>query len=134
MLRISIRNLVRRRGRTILTVIGIAVGVAAVLALTAMARGLNAGYKAMLAGSNADLVISQPNSFDISYSSVDERLIEALRTSPEVAEASGMLQGFVLAEDLPYFFVFGYPEDSFLLERFQLVDGVGFDSPQTRAT
>jgi len=134
MLRISLRNLLRRRGRTILTVVGIGIGVAAVLALTAMARGLNAGYQAMLSGSNADLVLSQPNSFDISYSSVDERLIEELRASPEVDEASGMLQGFVIAEDLPYFFVFGYPEDSFLLERFQLVDGVGFGSPEAGST
>jgi hypothetical protein len=29
---------------------------------------------AMLGGSKADLVISQPDSFDISYSSVDEQL------------------------------------------------------------
>jgi hypothetical protein len=83
----------------------------------------------MLGGSKADLVISQPNSFDISYSSVDAGLIEALRASPEVAAASGMIQGFVQAEDIPYFFVFGYPEDSFLLKRFHLVEGAGFDSP-----
>src|SRR3990170_3913960 len=106
MLRISLRNLLRRRARTILTVDGIAVGVAAVLALTAMARGLDAGYRAMVGGGDADLGISQPNSFDISYSSVDEGLIEALRASPEVSDASGMLQGFVQAEDIPFFFVF----------------------------
>jgi len=133
MLRISLRNLLRRRARTILTVVGIAVGVAAVLALTAMARGLDAGYRAMLGGSNADLVISQPNSFDISYSSVDEGLIEALRASPEVSDASGMLQGFVQAEDIPFFFVFGYPEDSFLLERFHLAEGAGFESPEAHS-
>src|SRR3972149_2778534 len=49
---------------------------------------------------------------------------------PEVGGASGMLRGFVKAEALPFFFVFGYPGDSFLLQRFQLVEGAGFDSPR----
>jgi len=130
MVRLILRNLTRRRGRTILTVLGIAVGVAAVVALSAMARGMDAGYRAMLGGSKADLIISQPDSFDISYSSVDADMIDALRSAPEVGGASGMLQGFVKAEDLPFFFVFGYPGDSFLLQRFQLVEGAGFDSPR----
>jgi ABC-type antimicrobial peptide transport system permease subunit len=133
MLRISVRNLIRRRARTILTMLGIAVGVAAVLALSAMARGLDAGYRAMFSGSNADLVISQPDSFEISYSSVDEGLIEDLLASPEVENASGMLQGFVRAEDIPFFFVFGYPETSFLLARFHVTEGSGFDSAEARS-
>jgi len=132
MLSIVFRNLGRRRARTALTVLGIAVGVAAVITLSAMARGMDAGYRAMLGGSRADLVVSQPNSFDISYSSVDESLAEALRASPEVEAAAGMLQGFVTAEDIPYFFVFGHADGSFLLERFQLIDGKGLDGPETR--
>jgi hypothetical protein len=42
---------------------------------------------------------------------------------PEVLQVSGMLQGFVQAEGNPLFFVFGYPLDSFVLSRFQIVSG-----------
>ncbi|HSR48136.1 MAG TPA: FtsX-like permease family protein [Anaerolineales bacterium] len=123
--KIILRNLIRRRGRTLLTVIGIAVGIAAVVSLGAMARALNAGYSAMIGGTRSDLVVSQPDSLDISYSSVDESLADELRAMPEVADASGMLQGFVQAEGNPFFFVFGYPAGSFVLDRFQIVEGQG---------
>lgn len=133
MLRIVRRNLTRRRGRTLLTVVGISVGIAAVISLGAMARALNAGYSAMLGGSKSDLVLSQPNAIDISYSSVDDDLAPQLLAMPEVDQVSGMLQGFVQAEGIPFFFVFGYPDDSFVLDRFQVRSGVGFDDRTVRS-
>ncbi|HET7011641.1 MAG TPA: ABC transporter permease [Anaerolineales bacterium] len=120
-----IKNLLRRRGRTLLTVVGIAIGVAAIVGLGALADAWEAGYTAMLSGSQADLVVSQPNSFDITFSSVEESVGEQLVEMPEVRAVSGMLQGFISAEGVPFFFVFGYPQGSFALERFQIIEGVG---------
>jgi ABC-type antimicrobial peptide transport system permease subunit len=40
------KNLTRRKGRTILTLVGICIGVAAIIALGAMAQGLKAGFAA----------------------------------------------------------------------------------------
>jgi ABC-type antimicrobial peptide transport system permease subunit len=122
---VVLKNLLRRKGRTLLTVIGVAIGVAAIVALGALADAWEAGYTAMLSGSTADLVVSQPNSFDISYSSVDESVGPQLEEMPEVEAISGMLQGFISGEGLPFFFVFGFPEGSFALDRFQIVEGVG---------
>jgi ABC-type antimicrobial peptide transport system permease subunit len=45
------KNLFRRKGRTLLTLVGIAIGVAAIIALGAMAAGMRAGYDAMATGS-----------------------------------------------------------------------------------
>jgi len=45
------RNLFRRKGRTILTLIGISIGVAAIVALGAVGQGLRAGFGAMTRGS-----------------------------------------------------------------------------------
>jgi ABC-type antimicrobial peptide transport system permease subunit len=123
-----VKNLLRRKIRTLLTILGIGIGVAVIISLGAMAEGLQAGYGAMLAGSQADLVLSQPNSFDISYSSVDESIGADLAAMPEVSAISGMLQGWSQTEGEPFFFVFGYPEDSFVLDRFQIIDGVGLGS------
>ena len=120
-----LKNLLRRKTRTFLTVLGISVGVAAIIGLGAMANGLDAGYDSMISGSNADLVLSQPDAMDIAYSSVDEAIGAELDAMPEVAEVSGMMQGFVQAEASPVFFIFGYPENSFILDRFNIIRGSG---------
>ena len=46
-----LKNLLRRKGRTLLTVLGISIGVAAIIGLGAMANGLQAGYSSMMSGS-----------------------------------------------------------------------------------
>jgi ABC-type antimicrobial peptide transport system permease subunit len=124
----------RRKGRTFLTVLGISIGVATIIGLGALASGFEIGYNTLLSGSKSDLVISQPDSFDISLSSVDESLSADLTIMPEVAAVSGMLEGFVQTEGAPYFFLFGYPEDSYLLERFQIIDGMALNSREAKRT
>jgi ABC-type antimicrobial peptide transport system permease subunit len=82
----------------------------------------------VLAGSQADLVLTDPDAVDITLSAVDESVGAELLAMPEVEAVSGMLQGIVQSGDQPYFFVFGYPRDSFVLSRFQIVEGVGLYS------
>lgn len=50
MLNFIFKNLLRRKTRTLLTVSGIAVGVAMIVALGAMGEGLRRGYAAMFGG------------------------------------------------------------------------------------
>ncbi len=126
-----LKNLLRRKFRTLLTILGIAIGVAAIISLGGMANGLQAGYNSMLTGSKADLIISQPDAMDISYSSVDDEVGKKLITMPEVSRVSGMLQGFTQAEGEPFFFVFGYPKDSFVLDRFIITEGVALFSKES---
>ena len=64
------KNLFRRKGRTILTLVGIAIGVAAIVALGAMADGLRAGYTAMARGSQADLVLTEKSAMDMSVTKI----------------------------------------------------------------
>jgi putative ABC transport system permease protein len=122
-----IKNLLRRKGRTTLTILGISVGVASIIALGTMAQGLDAGYTSMLTGSKADLILSQPDMIDVAYSAVDDTVADDLLALPEVEDTSSMLQAFVPAEKSPYFFVFGYPTDSFALSRFQIIEGTDFE-------
>jgi len=127
-----LKNLFRRKIRTLLTVLAISIGVAAIIGLGVMADGLEVGYTSMLTGTKADLVISQPDAYDISLSSLDEAIGAELVTMPEVEAVSGMLQGWASAENEPFFFVFGYPEDSFVLDRFQVIEGVHLNSRAAR--
>ncbi len=127
-----VKNLLRRKIRTLLTVVGIAIGVAAIIGLGALADGMEAGYSSMLQGTRADLVLSQPDAMDISYSNIDEAIGKQLEQAPEVSEVSAMIQGFAAVEGEPFFFVFGYPQDSFVLKRFQIVEGVGLNTREAQ--
>ncbi len=126
------KNLFRRKFRTLLTALGVGIGVAAIVGLGALAEGMSAGYDSMISGSKADLVLSQPDALDITYSTVDESAEAQLLAMPEVSEVSGMLQSFVKAENNPMFFIFGYPLKSFIMERFQIIQGAGLNTPQSR--
>lgn len=122
------KNLLRRKGRTLLTILGISIGVAAIVGLGALANGLAEGYDSFLTGSKADLILSQPDAMDVSMSTVDQSLVQELESMSEVSAASGMLQGLVKVEEVPLFFVFGYRQESFILGRFNIISGVGLDA------
>jgi len=126
------KNLLRRKGRTLLTVLGISIGVAAIVALGALADGIQAGYDSFLTGSKADLVLSQAEAMDVSMSSIDESVGDELLAMSEVAAISPMMQGMAQTEGVPYFFIYGYPADSFALGRYQIVEGVGLDDPEAQ--
>jgi len=126
---VVIKNILRQKGRAVLTILGVSVGVTAILGLGALAVGLEAGYQSVLTSSNADLVLSEVNSLDITLSTVDEEVGDQLAAMPEVAAISGLMQGIVQTDNTPYFFIFGYPEDSFVLSRYQLTEGIDIYSP-----
>jgi len=123
MLTQMLKNLFRRKTRTLLTVAGIAVGVAAIVALGAMGEGLRTGYVSMFSGSGADLVMIQKGSFDITMSGVDQEVMEQVATLPEVRAVNGIVVGNVTAPGAPYFFIFGYDPKGFGIQRFKLVEG-----------
>ena len=81
------RDLERRKARTLLTMVGIAVGVAMIVALGAVAEGFRVGYLSMFSGSGADLIMLQKGSYEISLSAVDEDVVNQVRALPEAASA-----------------------------------------------
>jgi ABC-type antimicrobial peptide transport system permease subunit len=117
------KNLSRRKGRTILTLLGIAIGVAAMIALGAVSRGMAAGFSAMSQGSEADLVLTQANAISALISSVDQDIADELRTWPEVADVDGVLLANAVTGDLSYLFLFGYDPEGFAIEHFPIVEG-----------
>jgi len=117
------KNLFRRKGRTILTLVGIAIGVAAIVALGAVAKGLKAGFSAMTQGSQADLVLSQAEVMSALLSSVDEAVADEVRALSGVADVDGMLYTNVLIDDTTYLIIFGYEPDGFAIDHFRIIVG-----------
>ena len=126
-----LKNLLGRKTRSLLTIVGIGIGIAAMVALGAIADGLEEGYTAMLTGSQGDLIVTQAGAADISAAAVDEKVGQQLETLPEVEDVTGMLQSIVTAEGARYFMIFGYDPQGFAIEHFKIVEGEGLsDSKQ----
>jgi ABC-type antimicrobial peptide transport system permease subunit len=117
------KNLLRRKGRTALTLAGIAIGVAAIVALGAVAGGMRAGFTTMTRESQADLVLAQADALSAMLSSFDEQVAQELRNWREVSAVNGLLFGNTLTEDGSYLFFFGYDPQGFAIRHFRIVEG-----------
>lgn len=129
---VILKSLLRRKTRTLLTMAGVAIGVAAIVALGAMAEGLVEGYSTLGGGSGADLLVTQADSIDIAFSAVDEEVGTTLANLAGVEEVSSMIYTFAATEGMPYFIVFGYEPDGFAIEHFKIVEGEGLSERAAR--
>jgi ABC-type antimicrobial peptide transport system permease subunit len=118
-----LKSLFRRKVRTLLTTFGIAVGVAAVVALGALAHGLTTGYGDIAGGSGADLLVAQEDALDIVFSAIDQQIEPQLAGLSGVLESAGMIYTWAATESVPYFIVYGYDPASFAIEHFKITAG-----------
>jgi putative ABC transport system permease protein len=81
-------NLLRRKARTFLTAAGVAVGVAAVVALLALSAGLNNSAAQFVHLGGADLGLFQRDAGDPTSSVLPLTLLPRVRAQPEVAQAT----------------------------------------------
>jgi ABC-type antimicrobial peptide transport system permease subunit len=117
------RNLWHRKARSLLTMLGIAIGVAAVIALGAMAEGFAEGYASFAGRSGADLLVTQADSYDLSLSTVDEQVGERIAGLSGVKSVSGAIISVVQMEGIPYFIVGGYDPQQVAIQHFKIVEG-----------
>ena len=117
-----VKNLWRRATRSLLTILGIAVGVAAVVALGAMADGMVSNYGSALGLNNA-LLVSQANALDVAYSSLDETLGQRIQAVPDVTNVDPGVFSWIAVGNLPYFLIYGYPPGSIAMEHYRIVEG-----------
>ena len=117
------RNLWRRKARSFLTMLGIGIGVAAVIALGAMAEGIAEGYAAFAGGSGADLLVTKTDAGDLTMSTVDEQVGERISQLADVSNVSGVIFNIVKLEKIPYFIVGGYDPDEVAVQHFKIIEG-----------
>jgi len=125
-----LKSLFRRKTRTLLTMAGVAIGVAAIVALGALSEGLRNIYGTLSGGSKADLLVAQSDAVDIVFSSIDEEIGRSLAGLSGIDEVTGMVYTAAATEGMPYFIVFGYDPEGFAIEHFKIVEGRGLaDGP-----
>ena len=124
------KNLLRRKTRTFLTLLGIAIGVMAVIALNAFAEGFVNSYSTVLTSSGADIIVTQGDAADIILSAVDDAVGVQLASMSGVKQVSGVLLGIVTAPDVPYFVIFGLDPKEFGIAHYKVVEGQPIIAPR----
>ena len=123
------RNLMRRSVRSGLTLLGIAIGVAAVVALGSIAEGLSSNFAVAVGGSSNDLLITQAEAIDPALSSLADTVGERLRTVPGVDRVEPGVYTWVSTADLPFFALFGYEIGSTAMDHYRIVEGKPLTGP-----
>jgi putative ABC transport system permease protein len=122
-LTIPLRAVLRRPVRSVLTIFGIAISIAGFISLTGLTRGVQVSLRTGLSESGADLMISQPNAFTLSSSSLPAELGAVLRQNHDVDEVAGALFNVVTIDDTANVVSIGWSDGSFLWRSIQLKDG-----------
>jgi putative ABC transport system permease protein len=116
-------NLRRRSARTALTAAGIAVGVAAVVALLALSAGLNRTAGQLVHLGRADLGLFQADAGDPTTSVLPLSLLPRLRAQPEIVEATPLQLVVNAVKRSPSSIVFGIQPGGFVARRLVFTTG-----------
>jgi ABC-type antimicrobial peptide transport system permease subunit len=127
---IILNNLLRRKTRTFLTVLGVAIGVASVVSMSAMAEGFINSYTTMFSSSGADIIVAQKDAGDILFSAVDDNVGPQLSGMIGVDKISGVTVNMVTTPDVPYFIIFGLDPTEFGLAHYRVVEGGAIRGPR----
>ncbi len=120
---LSFKNLLRRKVRSFLTILGIAVGVAGVVVLSAFGEGMAEGFGGLGGAADADLLVTQKDAAMILLGAIDEQVGAEIAAMRGVAAVSGTVIGVVPLPESPYFLVAGEEPRSFAMERYRIIAG-----------
>jgi putative ABC transport system permease protein len=102
-----VRNLVRQRTRTLLTVLGIGIGITTVIALGAVTEGLKAASEEIVHTGGADFMVAQKGAADLTFSTLTADDLATVRAQPGVERAWGALLQVTRVGSNPFFFLYG---------------------------
>ncbi|MBI3854849.1 MAG: ABC transporter permease [Planctomycetes bacterium] len=123
-----LKNLLRRRTRTLLSLLGIAIGIAAMIAFNAVARGFKSSIDRYMQGSGAEMLVVNNSAMAPEYSRISLEEVEFLRGLPDVDHVSPgtftIIAGRVLKivkpdTKLKFLTVFGRIPGDRLVEKFR---------------
>ncbi len=119
----ALRAMTRRKVRSALTVLGVAIGIGSVVALIAVARGIRSQFDNFFATGQAHLVLSRLGAADPFISYLPDTLIDRLHAVDGVAAAYPFLFAARQVPGQPFFFLYGTTEGSPVLAQVKTIAG-----------
>ena len=119
---IVVRSLVRRPVRTGLTLVGISIGIAAVVALVGMAWGYEKSIVRQLDVIGIDVVVSNMSG-GLMPKVFDESLEEKIAPLPKVAATTSVLMQMLSIEDAPMMMISGREWGGFTWDKISVIEG-----------
>lgn len=129
MIGILAANLLRRPGRTFLTSLGTAIGVATIVALLSITDGLQATAGQLVNLGRADLGLFQVDAADLTTSVIPEELAPRLEKEPGITRAQPIQLLVEQIKQEPSAIIFGAKADGFLVQRLVTLRGRALKGP-----
>jgi putative ABC transport system permease protein len=123
---IAVKNLVRRPGRSLLTIAGLAIAIAAVVSLVGAAESLEKSYLALYESRGGDLVVQRRGGMVQVSRGMAESFGDRIRALPQAGNVMGGLLDLVAFEERGLYTVFVEgmrPSDSSVIDRAKLLTG-----------
>jgi putative ABC transport system permease protein len=120
---LAVKNLARRKIRSTLTVLGVAIGIASVVALVAVARGLRKQFNELFDVGEAHLVLTRAGAADPFISYLPDNLIDRLEENDLVEAAYPFLFAAHQIPGQTFFFFYGTAEGSPFLDELKTIEG-----------
>ena len=95
---LALKNLFRRKIRSLLTIVGVGVGIATVVTMVAVARGFRQQFNDFFAAGNAHLVLTRKGAADPFISYLPDTLLDRMVKVDNVLEAHPVVLPDVLVE------------------------------------
>jgi putative ABC transport system permease protein len=119
------KNLLRRRVRSTLSILGVAIGIAAIIAFNAIARGFKEGLSQYMRESGAEVLVVNKTVQDPAFSRVGKEEQEFIRSLPEVEHLSrgtftiASPRGLQVKAGMPALLIFGRSPGERLLQKYR---------------
>ena len=120
---IVIRNLLRRPVRSLLTLVGIAIGIGAVVALTSLAWGFESTWTSTYRARGADLIVARITSRNPVPAAFPLPVVAELARLDGVRAAAGVLSDVMSIEDAPIMLVVAWELNTFIWDHLRLTRG-----------
>lgn len=102
-----VRNLGRQRTRSLLTLLGISLGITTVVALGCITAGMKGAAGGLATSGGADFMVAQEGASDLSFSRLPESTVAEVAGVRGVAEARGVVLHITRFRGNGFFFVMG---------------------------
>lgn len=122
-----VRNPFRNRARTLLAIIGIAIGIATIVALGIITDGLKSSTEETLKAGGSDFMIVQSDASQMTMSIIEEKRVDEIKNISGVLDAVGVLLTVRNVQNNTFFPVMGIRSDKLGIGEITITKGQGFN-------